>query len=166
MAEETETAPAEIIPLESAGDTVSDTAKEAQDSSEAGSSAATPAEETPREILLEELNFEIDSFRITPEARKWLQSNIQILMDHPEATVNISGYTSMSGTDEYNLNLSKKRAEAVKEMLVREGGINPARITTAGYGKADPVIPETDPEDAHSEAARANARAKLEVVSQ
>jgi outer membrane protein OmpA-like peptidoglycan-associated protein len=50
----------------------------------------------------------------------------------------VAGYTDSTGSEELNQKLSEKRAESVKNALVGEG-VNPARITTVGYGESKPV---------------------------
>ena len=53
--------------------------------------------------------------------------------------VRIAGYTSMYGTAEYNQLLSERRAAAVENYLITQGGIAPKRITTIGYGAKNPA---------------------------
>ena len=60
------------------------------------------------------------------------------LQKNPTRNILIEGYTDSVGSDDFNLTLSRKRADAVKEQLVANG-ISPDRITTKGYGKQFPV---------------------------
>lgn len=60
------------------------------------------------------------------------------LRENPERTLAIEGYTDSVGSDTFNLNLSQRRAEAVREALVGRG-IDGARVSTKGLGKANPV---------------------------
>ena len=68
--------------------------------------------------------------------------NIDKLADflgkHPERNVLVEGHTDSVGSDEYNMTLSQKRADAVKEVLT-EKGVSPDRILAKGYGKQFPV---------------------------
>jgi OOP family OmpA-OmpF porin len=66
-----------------------------------------------------------------------------ILKDNPDITMTVEGHTCWIGTEKYNLGLSKRRAEAVKEKFVQEHGIDPARIETEGYGESRPVADNT-----------------------
>jgi outer membrane protein OmpA-like peptidoglycan-associated protein len=85
-----------------------------------------------------------------------LRENVQILKDNPKATVNVAGYTSRRGTEEYNQDLSERRAVAVAEFLLNEG-IEPGRISAIGYGETRPAMYEaTSAKD--TEAAKANKR--------
>jgi OOP family OmpA-OmpF porin len=59
-----------------------------------------------------------------------------LIRRNPRATFTIEGYTDAYGPDYYNLDLSQRRAESVKQYLVQVIGINSAQIETRGYGKA------------------------------
>jgi OOP family OmpA-OmpF porin len=62
------------------------------------------------------------------------------LNDNPGiASVTITGYTDRLGTDEYNLSLSRRRAEAVKSYLVKQG-VAAGRLSAVGRGEKDPVV--------------------------
>jgi outer membrane protein OmpA-like peptidoglycan-associated protein len=61
-----------------------------------------------------------------------------LLKDRPRSTIYIEGYTDSSGPESYNLDLSQRRADAVRDFLI-DSGISPNRIVTRGYGEADPV---------------------------
>ncbi len=63
-----------------------------------------------------------------------------VLKQNPQvANVRVTGYTDRIGSDKYNLGLSQRRANAVKTYLVSQG-VESSRLTTAGKGKADPVV--------------------------
>jgi outer membrane protein OmpA-like peptidoglycan-associated protein len=59
-----------------------------------------------------------------------------LIRRNPRATFTIEGYTDAYGSDYYNLDLSQRRAESVKQYLVQVIGINSGQIETRGYGKA------------------------------
>jgi outer membrane protein OmpA-like peptidoglycan-associated protein len=86
------------------------------------------------------------------------------MKDNPQTTIRIAGYASAAGTEEYNQNLSERRAKAVREILVGKGGIAPKRITTIGYGDKRPAMVEEIPENINSTEARANMRAIFEII--
>jgi outer membrane protein OmpA-like peptidoglycan-associated protein len=86
------------------------------------------------------------------------------MKDNPNAKVRIAGYTSASGTEEYNQKLSERRAKAVEEYLINEGIITPDRLTMIGYGKTDPAEYEAAPKELYSKAAKANMRVLFEIV--
>ena len=60
-----------------------------------------------------------------------------LIKRNPNATFTLEGYTDSFGSEEYNLNLSRRRAESVKRYLVEVLGINPGQIETRGYGKTN-----------------------------
>jgi OOP family OmpA-OmpF porin len=76
--------------------------------------------------------------RLTEPAQETLDEVATALLKQPEMQVEIQGYTDSIGADAYNLNLSQKRADAVKAYLVSKG-LNSTALTAKGYGKADPI---------------------------
>lgn len=119
----------------------------------------------PKIIILafEDIHFDFDQSTLKPEAQVILKRNIQILKDNPKANVRVAGYTSASGTEEYNQKLSERRAEAVQEFLISEG-ISSQALSTIGYGKSDPAAYEAAPKELYSKAAKANMRVLFEIV--
>ena len=81
--------------------------------------------------------FAYDKFDVTPAAEQKLVQLSEILNKYPDTYVLIEGHTDATGSDDYNLSLSKKRAEAVSNEL-REKDVKNKRIRTAWYGEAQP----------------------------
>ncbi|MBF0258801.1 MAG: OmpA family protein [Desulfamplus sp.] len=115
-------------------------------------------------IAFEDIHFNFDRSTLTPEAKTILRRNIQTLKDNPQSEVRIAGYTSASGSYEYNQALSERRATAVRQYLIDEGIITPNRLTKIGYGEANPAMYEPAPKEIYSEAARANMRVLFEII--
>jgi outer membrane protein OmpA-like peptidoglycan-associated protein len=115
-------------------------------------------------VMLEDTHFEFDKATLTKEGKEVLKQNIKIMKDNPDLKMRIAGYTSASGTPEYNQALSERRADAVMAYLVEEGGIGPDRLDTIGYGETRPAVYEAKPSDLESKAAKANMRVLFEVV--
>lgn len=115
-------------------------------------------------LAFEDVHFDFDQSTLTPEAKAILKRNVLILKENPRAKIRIAGYTSASGTEEYNQKLSERRATAVKAYLASEGVILSNRMSTVGYGETSPAVHETAPEDLYSDAAKANIRVLFEVV--
>ncbi|HEV2045587.1 MAG TPA: OmpA family protein [Chthoniobacterales bacterium] len=83
--------------------------------------------------------FGFDSADLQPSSI--LTRLVDLLKRNPKATFSIEGYTDSIGTDEYNLDLSQRRADSVKQYLADALGIDPIRIKTRGYGKAKFIVP-------------------------
>jgi outer membrane protein OmpA-like peptidoglycan-associated protein len=81
--------------------------------------------------------FEYDSAELQGSAVEQLQKVATLIKRNPHATFTLEGYTDSYGSEEYNLDLSYRRAESVKAYLVNALGINPAQIETRGYGKTN-----------------------------
>lgn len=127
--------------------------------------AAEPAiEEKVVVLALEDIHFDFGQSTLKPEAKSVLKRNMQLLKDNPKAKIRIAGYTSASGTGEYNQKLSEQRANAVKEYLVKEGVATPDRLSEIGYGEMKPAMYEAAPKDLYSPAAKANMRVLFEII--
>jgi outer membrane protein OmpA-like peptidoglycan-associated protein len=105
------------------------------------------AQLTERGVVLTigDVLFAVDQARLSSRANRSVEKLADFLKKHPKRRVLIEGFTDITGGDEYNLVLSQKRAEAVKEKLV-ELGVDPGRITPKGYGKKYPVAGNDTPE--------------------
>src|SRR5438128_2667343 len=82
--------------------------------------------------------FAFDSADLQPS--EILTKLATLLKRNPKATFTIEGYTDSIGTDEYNLDLSQRRADSVKQYLVATLAIDPNRIKTRGYGKSKFIV--------------------------
>ncbi len=102
--------------------------------------------------------FDFDKAELKPESRAELQRVVAFLKAHPQIRIRIEGHTDDVGDEQYNLELSKRRAEAVRRYLI-DHGIDPSRIEAVGYGETRPLVPNT------SEAARAkNRRVEMHII--
>ncbi len=98
-----------------------------------------PPEEPPVPPLqLSSVYFDFDKYDIRSDAQVILSENGKSLTEHPEATIRIEGNCDERGTEQYNLALGEKRANAAKDYLVNYG-IEGSRMTTISYGKERPV---------------------------
>lgn len=90
-------------------------------------------------VLLEKIHFETDSARILPESERLIEAIVGALNGHPEIhRVEIQGHADERGDDAYNLRLTRDRAAAVLEALVRNG-VDRSRLQSAGYGELCPL---------------------------
>ncbi len=97
-------------------------------------------EEEINEIESTMIHFDFDKADLKPEAREILKKLAEWLLNHPEFNIRIEGYCDERGTEEYNLALGQRRADAAKRYLI-ELGVDPDRITTISYGEENPIDP-------------------------
>jgi len=89
-------------------------------------------------LTLGDVLFAPNQDELTPDAMRKLYALVTILKEQPRRNIRIEGYTDSSGTESYNLDLSQRRADAVRDYLI-DHGISPNRIIARGYGEVDPV---------------------------
>ena len=106
---------------------------------------APPAPEPKPESGLADVFFDFDQYAIRPDAVPVLEENAGFLKDtYKNFSVLIEGHCDERGTVEYNLELGKRRAQAVKDYLV-DLGIEESRIQIVSYGKEKPFCAESEP---------------------
>ncbi len=88
------------------------------------------------------ITFENDSDKIKKSSNKALDAAAKILLEYPDTYLEIQGHTDDTGTDEYNLDLSQRRAESVKAYLVKKG-VPDASVIAKGYGETAPIAEGT-----------------------
>ncbi len=101
---------------------------------------------TKKKFVTRNIYFDINSDVIRPNSYttlKQIAESIKAL----EATIKIVGHTDSDGKDADNLTLSQKRAESVKRALVKEFGIDAARLSTDGKGEGEPLNQNTTPSE-------------------
>ena len=97
-------------------------------------------------IRLNNLFFEFNKSALKTESYAELDRLFTILKNNPEMKIEIGGHTDDVGSDEYNLNLSRERANAVITYLVGKG-TTADRLTAKGYGESKPEVPNTNDEN-------------------
>lgn len=108
---------------------------------------------------LQTVYFDFDSYRISSSGREAVSSNAKWLKSNSNATVQIEGHCDERGTTEYNLALGDRRANAVRDALVK-AGVARNRLSTISYGEERPADP------GHDEAAWAkNRRGQFVILS-
>jgi len=95
-------------------------------------------------IVLEGVTFETNSSILTADSRPVLNEVADGMVKHPRLRVELQGYTDSTGSDKYNLVLSDKRANAVREYLINQG-VKAEQLSAKGFGKADPVASNATP---------------------
>ncbi len=113
--------------------------------------------------------FLYDSADLQPTAVAELQKVATLIKRNQKATFTVEGYTDSLGSPDYNLDLSQRRADSVKEYLVNVMGINPAQIETRGYGASKflvaprPVMANSPEEQMEIDRQRPNRRVVIVV---
>ena len=89
--------------------------------------------------------FDIDKSDLRPVSQTNLAELAKILNKYPDTNILVEGHTDDTGTDEYNMTLSKDRAQAVALYLATVE-VKSARFSTAGYGETQPIVMNDTPE--------------------
>ncbi len=113
--------------------------------------------------LPERVLFEFDKADLKPEAAAQLDQIAEVLKFYSSAPVSIRGYTDSRGTDAYNLDLSQRRADAVKNYLTGKPEMDAARLKTTGLGEKDPIAPNENPDGSDNPTGREQNR-RVEIV--
>ena len=100
--------------------------------------------------------FDFDKSVIKDASKDVLINVSTYLKENPAKRVVLAGFTDSTGTDEYNVKLSKRRAESARAYLVDQMGIKPDRITLSWFGESDPVA-SNDTEAGRAENRRVTA---------
>lgn len=99
----------------------------------------------PAKLVLTGVNFDFDMAVIRSDDFDKLDRDVATLREWGNVKVEVAGHTDSIGTDEYNMGLSLRRADAVRNYLV-DKGIPAERLTVKGYGESQPVNDNTTSE--------------------
>ena len=91
------------------------------------------------------ITFDSGKASIKPESYGTLNDIATVLKENPGVSVKIVGHTDSDGDDALNLDLSRRRAESVKNELVSKFGLDASRMQTEGAGESKPVAPNDSP---------------------
>lgn len=105
------------------------------------------------------LMFKINSADISDSYKSDLGSAAEVFTKYPETNIVIEGHTDDTGSDEYNMTLSEKRAKAVQAFLATKG-VDNARMTVKWYGETQPKYPNDSETNRQK-----NRRVELAVVA-
>ncbi len=104
------------------------------------------------------VTFAVNSTTISPAFQATLDTIANSLVQYPNSLVDVMGHTDSTGSDAYNEDLSKRRADAVADYLVLRG-VSRARLATIGYGERYPVA-----DNATDEGRARNRRVELKIT--
>ena len=133
--------------------------QEMRDALAASEAAAVRREGDLLAITLKgDVTFDYDSAVVRPGLYSELDRIANVLTRYPKTVILVEGHTDSTGSEEYNLNLSQRRADAVKNLIVQRG-VSSARIETMAHGESLPIA------DNSTEAGRAmNRRVEIKVA--
>jgi len=109
-------------------------------------------------MLLTNVFYEIDSWELKKESMSELNTLADLLLDNKGLLIEIGGYTDATGSTDYNLALSEKRAMSVVKYLVNRG-ISPDRLKYKGYGNTSPIG-----DNITEEGRRLNRRTEAKII--
>jgi OOP family OmpA-OmpF porin len=89
-------------------------------------------------IALEGVVFQVNSAELLVESRPVLDRIASDLRKYPRLKIELQGHTDSTGPDQYNLNLSQKRAESVARYLT-DAGVPAGQVVPKGYGESEPI---------------------------
>jgi outer membrane protein OmpA-like peptidoglycan-associated protein len=92
-------------------------------------------------LMPTDLLFDYDSANLRAGATASLQKLGRLIQRNPQAVFRVEGHTDSFGSDQYNMDLSQRRAETVKAWLVQTMSIDPERVQTQGFGKTRLIVP-------------------------
>ena len=113
--------------------------------------------------LASDVLFDFDKYTLRSEADETLRKVGQVAAAYPNSPMLIEGHTDGKGLHPYNMKLSENRAASVKNWLVKNSGIQPARINTRGWGETKPVAPNNRPNGSDNPEGRQKNR-RVEIV--
>ena len=122
--------------------------------------------ETKSEIriaLAADVLFDFDKADIRPDAQSALKQAADIVREKAKGVVRVEGHTDSKGSDAYNQKLSERRANSVKDWLVKKEGLKDLKFETKGFGSKKPVAPNTKPDGSDDPEGRQKNR-RVEIV--
>jgi len=105
-------------------------------------------EELNKQGYLKRVHFDFDKYFIREDMKPILEQNAKWLLRFPTVLISVGGHCDERGTEEYNMALGEKRADASKNYLVNLG-VPSERINIVSYGKTQPLVKGIDEETHH-----------------
>ena len=126
-----------------------------------------PAAKKVIDRLTIHVNFDFDKSDIRKADVAELKKAIDFVRKYPGAEVKVEGHTDSRGTEEYNQRLSERRADAVRQYLIKEGAAEKTRISATGYGELRPIAPNKTQDGKDNPDGRAeNRRVEILIISE
>lgn len=97
-----------------------------------------PINDLGKEVVLENVFFDLDSYNLRPESYVELDNLVAYLNAHPKMVIELQGHTDAQGDDQHNMELSENRAKSVMDYLISKG-ISADRLSSKGFGETKPA---------------------------
>lgn len=119
--------------------------------------------EVGKAIVIKDIYYDYDKATLRPRSKVELDSLFIVLQDNPNLVVELSSHTDSKGNDQYNLNLSQRRAQACVNYLI-DKGLSASAIIPKGYGESRPVAPNSINGKDNPEGRQMNRRTEFKVL--
>lgn len=125
-----------------------------------------PEKVSPGDFLaIKNILFDFDSYMINTEAMPNLELLKNLMINYPELTIEIAGYTDSKGSTEYNRKLADKRAQTVIDHVTRSGGVDANRFVKKAFGESNFAAVNSNPDGTDNpEGRKYNRRVTVGVV--
>lgn len=124
----------------------------------------SPVPEEGESFVIENVYFDFDKATLREDSYPALDEVVRMLNYYPNMEIELSAHTDSKGSDAYNLRLSDARAKSVMDYLLSKG-IDPARLTSKGYGESQPVAQNTNVDGSDNpEGRQQNRRTEFKVL--
>ncbi|MCB0710893.1 MAG: OmpA family protein [Ignavibacteriae bacterium] len=121
-------------------------------------SVITPFDTVGSTVFLN-IEFDLNKATIKPESLPLIREVADAMKRYPDMLLEVRGHTDDQGSDEYNLKLSERRADAVAEALI-DMGVSRLRLSIKGFGESRPLVPNDSEENR-----RKNRRTEFVILS-
>jgi outer membrane protein OmpA-like peptidoglycan-associated protein len=124
--------------------------------------------ETQTEVTIElnaDVLFDFDKADVLPKAEETLQKAADFIKERAKGAVRIEGHTDAKGDDAYNMRLSLRRADSVRNWLAGKAGLNNMQFSTRGLGETAPIASNTKPDGSDDPEGRQKNR-RVSIVIQ
>ncbi len=112
-------------------------------------------------FVVNNIIFDYNAATLRTASKPELDRIVALMKEYPSLRIEVGGHTDSIGTADYNMILSRQRAESVRSYLVAEGGILPSRVMARGYGFTRPVAPNLTEEGRNR-----NRRSELRILAE
>ncbi|UCD34022.1 MAG: OmpA family protein [Nitrospiraceae bacterium] len=92
-----------------------------------------------------DVTFDTNSAIVKPGLYSEIDRIAEVLVKYPDTVIRVEGHTDSTGSESYNMDLSGRRAEAVKNLIVQKG-VDPSRLQTMAFGESAPIATNDTPE--------------------